>query len=78
MESGAQKKEVLLDPLGTRDFSKPSIFKLTNNQPNKTIDIGHNGSSLSLDACGRVSIHPLLETVILIIREGSTSKYLPS
>lgn len=37
-----------------RDFSQPIAFDLRIQKPNKTIDIGQNGISLSLDACGRV------------------------
>jgi hypothetical protein len=40
-------------PLANRDFSTPHIFNLTTKPPGKTIDIGRNGFSLSLDAQGR-------------------------
>jgi len=37
-----------------RDFSKPWLFDLNTRKPDKTIDIGGHGLSLSLDALGRV------------------------
>ncbi|OAF99316.1 uncharacterized protein CC84DRAFT_1200017 [Paraphaeosphaeria sporulosa] len=36
-----------------RDFSKPATFDLRRQKPDKTVDIGLDGVSLSLDACGR-------------------------
>lgn len=39
---------------GGRDFSKPCLFDLNTRKPDKTIDIGGHGLSLSLDALGRV------------------------
>ncbi|KAH3904311.1 hypothetical protein HBI56_008960 [Parastagonospora nodorum] len=36
------------------NFSQPSFFDLRTHRPNKTIDIGRDGLSLSLDAKGRV------------------------
>jgi hypothetical protein len=36
------------------DYSKPCLFDLKTKKPNKTVDIGGHGLSLSLDAQGRV------------------------
>jgi hypothetical protein len=36
------------------NYSKPFIFDLTAAKPNKTVDIGGDGVSLSMDAQGRV------------------------
>jgi hypothetical protein len=36
------------------DFSRPQLFDLNKHKPNKTVDIGKDGLSLSLDAKGRV------------------------
>jgi hypothetical protein len=47
----------LLDncPLGKGvDFSRPCLFDLKKQKPDKTVDIGKDGLSLSLDAKGRV------------------------
>jgi hypothetical protein len=42
-------------PLGKGvDFSRPCLFDLKKQKPNKTVDIGKDGLSLSLDAKGRV------------------------
>lgn len=54
-------EEVLDEPLAAKDFSKPFLFNLKTNKPNKTIDIGNNGVSLSLDAQGRVWCSPRCE-----------------
>ncbi|KAL6704440.1 hypothetical protein ACN47E_008184 [Coniothyrium glycines] len=37
-----------------RDFSQPLVFNLAKHKPNKTIDIGQNGVSVSLDPRGRI------------------------
>lgn len=39
-----------------KDFSKPWLFDLNTRKPDKTIDIGGHGLSLSLDALGRVGV----------------------
>jgi hypothetical protein len=36
------------------DFSRSRLFDLNKQKPNKTVDIGNDGLSLSLDAKGRV------------------------
>jgi hypothetical protein len=36
------------------DFSQSRLFDLNKQKPNKTVDIGNDGLSLSLDAKGRV------------------------
>ncbi|KAJ4298269.1 hypothetical protein N0V90_006169 [Kalmusia sp. IMI 367209] len=45
-----------------RDYSQPLAFDLRRRKPNKTVDIGQNGISLSLDAYGRIlqasTFHP--------------------
>lgn len=40
-----------------RDFSKPLDFDLGVRRPNKTVDIGTNGTSVSADPLGLVSPH---------------------
>lgn len=40
-----------------RDFSKPLSFDLGVRRPNKTVDIGINGTSVSADPLGLVSPH---------------------
>jgi len=40
----------------TRDFSQPFPFDLSSQIPNKTVDIGRAGVSLSLDHLGRVCL----------------------
>lgn len=47
-----QKKHEHSDDV--RDYSQAIVFDLRKEKPKKTIDIGHAGTSLSLDACGRV------------------------
>jgi len=42
------------NPLANSNFSTPRVFNFITNPPNKTIDIGRSGLSLSLDAQGRV------------------------
>jgi hypothetical protein len=57
MGSFAVEPEMLRDLLGRGDeidFSKPCLFNLKTKKPNKTVDIGEHGLSLSLDAQGRV------------------------
>ena len=41
---------------GIRDFSQPIRFDLQTRKPKKTVDIGRDGTSLSLDPYGRVRI----------------------
>jgi hypothetical protein len=58
MGSFAVEPEMLPESLGRGDeidFSKPCLFNLKTKRPNKTVDIGGHGLSLSLDAQGRVS-----------------------
>jgi hypothetical protein len=50
------------------NFSQPTHFDLRTHKPNKTIDIGRNGLSLSLDAKGRVSL-PLDRQRSILITE---------
>jgi hypothetical protein len=59
------------------DYSKPCLFDLRTKRPNKTIDIGGHGLSLSLDARGRVRFS-LAQGSLLIARTGATSQHLPS
>jgi hypothetical protein len=56
MGSIAVEPELLDDfPLAKGvDFSRPCLFDLKKQKPDKTIDIGRDGLSLSLDAKGRV------------------------
>lgn len=49
------------------DFSKPWLFDLNSRKPDKTIDIGGHGLSLSLDALGRVWISLALRASMLIL-----------
>jgi hypothetical protein len=37
------------------DFSRPRTFKLAEQRPDKTLDIGVNGISVTADPLGRVS-----------------------
>lgn len=39
----------------SRDFSKPVTFDLKSSKPNKTVDLGRDGVSASIDSLGRVS-----------------------
>lgn len=55
------------------DFSQPSFFDLRTNKPNKTIDIGRDGLSLSLDAKGRVTSPLDRQRNMLITYAGVTS-----
>ena len=38
-----------------RDYSRPTLFDLAKERPNKTIDIGYNGVSVSSEPYGGVS-----------------------
>jgi hypothetical protein len=58
------------------DYSKPCLFDLNEKKPNKTVDIGGHGLSLSLDAQGRVRFS-LAQGTPLIARKGVTSQHLP-
>jgi hypothetical protein len=42
----------------TRDYSHPRRFDLTRERPNKTVDIGVNGTSVSSDPFGGVRRSP--------------------
>lgn len=56
MGSIAVEPELLDDcPLSKGvDFSRPCFFDLKTRKPDKTVDVGKGGLSLSLDAKGRV------------------------
>lgn len=43
-----------------RDFSLPIVFDLAKELPDKTIDIGRNGTSVSSDPWGSVSLASVL------------------
>lgn len=58
------------------NYSKPYVFDLRIAKPNKTVDIGGNGVSLSMDAQGRVRCSLAIGTNILI-PQGVTSVRIP-
>lgn len=41
--------------VGGRDYSQPLAYDLSTNKPNKTLDIGQNGTTASTDPLGTVS-----------------------
>ncbi|KAH7092573.1 Six-hairpin glycosidase-like protein [Paraphoma chrysanthemicola] len=58
MGSFVSEREMRVVPIGkgtaSDDFSRPCLFNLATQKPNKTVDIGRNGVAVSLDAQGRV------------------------
>jgi hypothetical protein len=55
------------------NFSQPSFFDLRTHKPDKTIDIGRDGLSLSLDAKGRVTSPLDRQRSMLITYQGVAS-----
>ncbi|KAK3214200.1 hypothetical protein GRF29_28g2367413 [Pseudopithomyces chartarum] len=55
---------------GIRDFSQPIRFDLQTGKPKKTVDIGRDGTSLSLDPYGRIlqasTFHPVHGIVVAV------------
>ncbi len=45
-----------------RDYSRPTLFNLAKERPNKTIDIGYNGVSVSSEPYGGVSYLVMVKT----------------
>jgi hypothetical protein len=42
-------------PAPPRDFSQPVVFSVDEKRPNKTVDIGRDGTSVSAETFGTVS-----------------------